>query len=119
MKMIVGEREWDKEKEIINLTGMDLVATLFNMRFRWNDWNIWHIEKHGVTPSEAEFIVRFARQPYPKNVEDEKRMVKGQTQDGRYLQVIYILDSMDCYYVIHARDLTQAEKSRHKKRANQ
>ena len=88
------------------------------MEFRWNEWNIEHVGKHGVTPSEAEYVVRRARMPYPKNIEDEKRMVKGQTIQGRYLQVVYILDDVDSYYIIHARPLTPAEKSRYKKRAN-
>lgn len=26
-------------------------------RFRWNDWNVAHIAKHGVTPAEAEAVV--------------------------------------------------------------
>jgi hypothetical protein len=59
-------------------------------------------------------------------------LVWGQSQEGRYLQVIYILDAVDeeddvpadvdlldllnddlqIAYVIHARDLTDAEKRR-------
>lgn len=27
------------------------------MEFRWNDWNIEHIGKHGVQPDEAELLI--------------------------------------------------------------
>ena len=35
------------------------------MEFRWNEWNLDHVSKHGVTPDEAEYVVRNARRPYP------------------------------------------------------
>ena len=35
------------------------------MEFRWNDWNIEHLAKHGVDLDEAELVVSQARSPYP------------------------------------------------------
>jgi hypothetical protein len=28
--------------------------------FRWNEWNVEHLAKHGVEPWEAEHVVNFA-----------------------------------------------------------
>ena len=86
------------------------------MQFRWNDCNIDHIAVHGVSPEEAELVVEHARRPYPQAREDEKRFVIGQGYGGRWLQVIYIYDPEDVVYVIHARPLTDREKSRARRR---
>jgi uncharacterized protein len=98
----------------------------------WNKWNIDHIAKHGVRPDEARYILEHAKPPYPQKMGEGKYVVKGQTGQGRYLQVIFIelgddevdielLDLVDrfmfeegneVFYVIHARDLTPREKRR-------
>jgi len=78
--------------------------------FRWNDWNVDHIAEHGVTPEEAEALVRGAIPPYPRQVGDDKATVRGQLPSGEYLQVAFILDPDDTLYVIHARPLTESEK---------
>ena len=82
------------------------------MEFRWNDWNIEHIEKHGVLPEEAESVVRNARQPFPRKIEEDKWFVWGRGRGDRFLQVIYLLDDDGTVYVIHARPLDQKEKRR-------
>ena len=78
--------------------------------FRWNDWNVDHIGKHGIGVPEAEYIVNRARAPYPRREGEGKYSVRGQTGDGQYLQVTYIFSPQDVVYVIHARSLTGAEK---------
>lgn len=77
------------------------------MEFRWNEWNIEHIARHGVRPHEAEWV---AGRCSPTRVADRKYRVRGQTEAGRYLQVIYVLDPSEAVFVIHARDLTPREK---------
>ncbi len=84
--------------------------------FRWIDWNIEKVEKHGVRPEEAEFVVCNPCRPYPLLVGDEKRLEWGATATGRSLQVIYLLDADDCVFVIHARPLTDNEKRRYRRR---
>jgi uncharacterized DUF497 family protein len=84
--------------------------------FRWNDWNVDKVHKHNVEPDDAEFVVNNARRPYPMKVDDEKRLVWGQTRSGRYVQVVYLLDIEDTVFVIHARPLTKAEKRRLRRR---
>ena len=82
------------------------------MDFRWNGRNIDHIGEHGVSPEEAEQIIRMARSPYPRDIGDEKYRVCGRGRGGRPLQVIYLADDDGTIYVIHARSLTNKEKRR-------
>jgi uncharacterized protein len=86
------------------------------VEFRWNAWNIEHVAKHGVSPAEAEGVVRTARRPYPEAREDDKWRVAGRGIGGRWLQVIFVFDPEDMVYVIHARPLTEREKRRERKR---
>ena len=106
-------------------------------RFRWNRWNVDHIARHGVTPVEAEYVVEHAGPPYPRAMEDEKWIVRGQTREGRYIQVIYLIDAdkdfdyaemspsdilemgeenTPRFYVIHSRELTDREKFNYRRR---
>jgi uncharacterized DUF497 family protein len=78
--------------------------------FRWIIWNIQKCDVHGVRPSEAEEIVNGAMRPYPRRIDNGKIMVRGQTRDGRWLQVIYVLETGNVVFVIHARPLTETEK---------
>jgi uncharacterized DUF497 family protein len=87
------------------------------LEFRWNIWNIQHIADHGVAAIEAQYVADHARRPYPKTIGQGKWLVIGQTAAGRYLQVIYVDDrEADTVYVIHARELTGAEKRRYRRR---
>ena len=78
--------------------------------FRWNAWNVEHISKHGVSPSEAEQVVRRPSRGFPRRGPEGKVVVWGQTTSGRYLQVIHVFDPPGVVYVIHARPLTDSEK---------
>lgn len=81
--------------------------------FRWNEWNLAHIGRHAVRPEEAEWVVN--RYPASDGGED-KYKTWGQTAVGRYLQVVFVLDPAGMVYVIHARDLTDREKRRFRRR---
>jgi hypothetical protein len=85
---------------------------------------------------EAEHVIVNARSPYPQVWGDDKWIVRGRTAAGRYIQVIFVLESDaadidyeeidllaldqsgDSIYVIHARPLTDAERSalKHKRK---
>jgi uncharacterized DUF497 family protein len=82
------------------------------MEFRWNEWNIEHIARHGVAPEEAESAVRIAKNPFPRKIEEDKWLVWGTGRGGRFLQVIYVLDEDRTIYIIHARPLDDREKRR-------
>lgn len=75
-------------------------------RFRWNEWNVAKIEKHGVKVHEAERVVRNARRPYPRRIGDEKWQVVGRGRGERFLQVIYVVDPDGTLFIIHAMPLT-------------
>ena len=86
------------------------------MDFRWNDWNIEHIGKHGVLPDEAELVIAGARSPFPRKIHEDKWLVWGKGRGGRFMQVIFVLDDDETIYVIHARPLTEQEKRRYRRR---
>jgi uncharacterized protein len=86
------------------------------LEFRWNDWNEGHVSEHGVDPREAEEVVRKARPPYPLAGTDDKFLVWGPTAEGRFLQVVFLMDGEDSVFVVHARPLTEREKRRYRRR---
>jgi uncharacterized DUF497 family protein len=85
------------------------------VEFRWNEWNEDHVPQHGVSPEEAEMVVERARTPFPRMIEDDKRLVWGRGRGGRLLQVIFVLDDDTTVFIIHARPLTQREKQRYRR----
>jgi uncharacterized DUF497 family protein len=86
------------------------------LEFRWNDANREHIGRHGIAEWEAEYIVRHARKPYPEKREDRKFYVAGQTPNGDYIQVVFLIDPPPLIYVIHARPLSENEKRIYRRR---
>jgi uncharacterized DUF497 family protein len=86
------------------------------MEFRWIDWNRDHVAEHGVDPDEAETVVRLARPPYPRKIEEDKWLVVGRGRGGRFLQVIYVVDSDKTVFIIHARPVSEREKRRYRRR---
>jgi uncharacterized DUF497 family protein len=84
------------------------------MEFRWNAWNRDHATKHGVSPEEAEHVVRFAKRPYPRQVGHNKWVVEGRGASDRFVRVVYVTDADDTAYVIHAMPL--GGRSRRKRR---
>ena len=86
------------------------------MQSRWIDWNRDHIAEHGVEPAEAEAVVRNAKPPFPIKIEEEKWLVKGTGKGGRFLQVVYLVDPDETAFVIHARPLTEREKTQLRRR---
>lgn len=106
------------------------------MLFAWDELNIEHIGRHGVSQAEAEFVLRHLSPPWPQEKGDSKRLAWGRTEFGRLLQVIFVLKRPDeipfesltidqwsdlgeedrVIYVIHAMDLTEAMKRLYRKR---
>ncbi|HET6251477.1 MAG TPA: hypothetical protein VFE47_27580 [Tepidisphaeraceae bacterium] len=70
--------------------------------FRWNEFNLDKVAKHGVKPREAERVVRFATRPYPRPHKKGTYYVLGRGDSNRRLQVIYLLDEDGTAYIIHA-----------------
>jgi uncharacterized DUF497 family protein len=85
------------------------------MDFRWNEWNSHHIATHGVSRDEAEAVVRRAKRPFPRRIEDDKWLAWGAGNGGRLLQVVFVVDEGEAIFVIHARPLTDKEKRRYRR----
>jgi hypothetical protein len=49
-----------------------------------------HIYDHGVTEAEAEWVLAHPGEDGPSS--DGSRQALGQTQEGRYLRVVYVAD---------------------------
>ena len=86
------------------------------MEFRWIEWNVGKVLMHGVTPPEAEQAVIRARRPYPRRSYGDRWLVRGQTDAGRYVQVVFLADPDETVFVIHARPLTEVEKRKLRRR---
>lgn len=78
--------------------------------FRWIEWNVEHIAEHGVSPLEAEQVVRHEQPPWPRRKGLNEYRVRGRTAAGVWLQVVYTVDADGRVFVIHGRPLTEAEK---------
>ena len=70
------------------------------VEFRWNAWNVNHIAEHGVTPPEAEHVVRFTRRR--RKHRKGSWEVLGRGFSNRRMRVVYIVDPDGTFYVIHA-----------------
>jgi uncharacterized DUF497 family protein len=86
------------------------------MEFRWNDWNLEHVRRHGVSPDEAELVVQTARRPFPRRAADGRFLVWGRGVGGRLVQVVFLVDPDYSVYIIHARPLSEREKRRFRQR---
>ena len=59
---------------------------------------------------------RGGRPPYPLASADEKFLVWGRTAEGKFLQVVFVMDEEDSVFIIHARPLTDREKKGYRRR---
>ena len=78
--------------------------------FRWNEWNLEHATRHGVSRLEAERLVESPGRGWPRYIGDDKMMVQGRGQGGRMIQVIYILDEEGTVFIISAMPLTMRRR---------
>ena len=74
--------------------------------FRWIEWNREKVARHGVSPAEAEQVVRGARRPYPRQNGKGKWLVIGRGRGNRVVEVVYLVDPDDTLFIIHAMPLT-------------
>jgi uncharacterized DUF497 family protein len=77
-------------------------------RFWWDDENIEHIANHGVEPFEAEAVI--ANASLIRKAGRGKYLAYGQTDDGRYLFVVFAPKARNRLRVVTARDMTPDEK---------
>lgn len=83
-------------------------------RFEWDEQNLEHIARHGVDQDEAEAILD--NDPLILRTADNKYLAYGQTDEGRYLLVVFIRKPGPLIRVITARDIKDGEKQRYRRR---
>jgi hypothetical protein len=86
------------------------------LRF-WTDpeTDLPHIYDHGVTEDEVRQILSRSGEEFPGR--DDSRLRLGQTEAGRYLQVVYVPDAGgDSAFVVTAFDLTPKAKRAFRRR---
>ena len=77
-------------------------------RLIWDDWNISHIARHGVTQIDVEEVYRgdyLSRQTYQGRI-----MVIGPNAAGNLLSVILAPEDAGRYYVVTARPAAKKER---------
>lgn len=84
--------------------------------FWWDELNIEHIAEHGVEPYEAEEVID--NTPLVLRASEGKFLAYGQTDAGRYLIVVFAPKGDQRLRVVTARDMTQAEKGKLRKKRN-
>lgn len=82
--------------------------------FEWDEENTSHAAAHHVETDEAEAVLD--NHPLVLRTKDEKYLAYGQTDEGRYLLVVFSRKPGPLIRVITARDLTVSEKKRLKRR---
>src|SRR6266478_5863825 len=74
-----------------------------------------HIFDHGVTEEEVRHVLSRAGEELPGR--DRSRIRLGQTEAGRYLQVVYVPDAGgESAFVVTAFDLTPKSKRAYRRR---
>ena len=86
--------------------------------FEWNENNIEHISRHGVSPDEVEDVA-FDDAPWIKKGRKGTRYMLGYTVAGRYLFTVYILKNSGVARVITSMDMDNKTRKLYKKRGKQ
>jgi uncharacterized DUF497 family protein len=80
----------------------------------WDDGNVGHIALHGVNPLEVEDVC-FGIHLSQKERND-RYVLSGQTEAGRYLNVVVERISKKLYRPITAFEMSEAYRRRYRKR---
>lgn len=83
--------------------------------FEWDDDNVEHIARHGVSPDEVESAA-FDDEPWVKKGRGGTRYLLGYTVAGRYLFVVYILKGKGRARAITAMDMDDTTRKLYKRR---
>lgn len=82
----------------------------------WEEWNINHIARHEVVPSEVEEALhnKFIVRPTYR----DRLLLIGETKNGRLISTVVHEDEKDIYYVITSRDATVSETKDYEEEIN-
>lgn len=84
------------------------------LSFEWDERNLEHIARHDVDPDEAEAAID--NYPLILRTTDNKYLAYGQTDEGRFLLIVFIRKPGPLVRVITARELTEGEKKQYRRR---
>jgi uncharacterized DUF497 family protein len=76
--------------------------------FLWDDENVSHIARHGVSPEEAEETL--GREPTVRKSRFGRYVAVGPTEAGRFLLVVFRQLGSGVVRIITARDATVKER---------
>ena len=76
--------------------------------FLWDDENVEHIGRHGVSPDEVEEVL--SGNPLVLRGRDGRHLAYGPSLGGRYLFAVYVSRRGAGARVLTARDMTEKEK---------
>ena len=82
--------------------------------FEWDEQNIEHISRHGVSPEEVEEACY--DKPYILKGRQGSYLIYSQSDDGRYLLIVARYRGNGLIRTITARDMTDTEKKLCKER---
>jgi uncharacterized DUF497 family protein len=83
--------------------------------FEWNENNIEHIARHGVSPDEVEDVA-FDDEPWIRKGRKRTRYMLGYTVAGRYLFTVYTLKDKGVAKVITSMDMDNKTRRLYRKR---
>ena len=84
--------------------------------FDWDSWNVDHIARHGVDPSEAEAVCR-SRLAVVLKGRQGRYLVYGQTGEGRYLVMVLLVRGGGVVRVITARNMSDHDRRLYHRRS--
>lgn len=79
----------------------------------WDERNIEHIARHGVTINQVEEVC-YSNALF-KRGRNQILEAYGQTEDGRYLVAFLARRGKGAYYVVTARDMNDRERKTYRK----
>lgn len=85
------------------------------IEFEWDDDNIEHISRHGVSPDEIESVA-FDDEPWVKKGRERTRYLLGYTVAGRYLFIVYVFKGNGRARAITAMDMDNKTRKLYKRR---
>jgi hypothetical protein len=83
--------------------------------FDWDDVNIEHVARHGVTPSEAEQAVEDNNFLYYR-IDESRYLGYGRTSASGYLVVVFVWRPKHIIRFVTARRMTDSERRRFSRR---
>jgi uncharacterized DUF497 family protein len=82
----------------------------------WDAWNIEHIQRHGITPLDIEWLLSNKN---PEPLFQGSRLgtlsIWGKDESGRYLLVVLARRDSNAFYPVTARMMTERETNHYKK----